>query len=51
MAHLNDGSKLYNNISEPHREMLAGCYRLFRNTPSPVYAKISYYNSTVKVFK
>ncbi|CAI2189109.1 14171_t:CDS:10, partial [Funneliformis geosporum] len=49
MAHLNDGSKLYNNITEPRDAMLAGCYRLFHNTPSPVFARISYYNRTIKL--
>ncbi|CAG8731236.1 6765_t:CDS:2, partial [Funneliformis caledonium] len=49
MAHLNDGSTLYNNITDPGDVMLAGCYRLFHNTPSPVFARISYYNRTLKL--
>ncbi|GBC08770.1 hypothetical protein RclHR1_08370007 [Rhizophagus clarus] len=49
MAHFNDGSKIYNNISDPIGAMLGGCHRLFRNTASPVYARISYYDSTIKL--
>ncbi|CAG8526375.1 1639_t:CDS:10, partial [Acaulospora morrowiae] len=49
MAHLNDGNTVYNELANPQERMLAGCYRLFRNTPSPVFARISYFNNTLKL--
>ncbi|CAG8737263.1 15312_t:CDS:2 [Gigaspora margarita] len=48
MAHINDGSTSYNSISDPIAAKMAGCYRMFRNTQEPIFAKISYINSTLK---
>ncbi|RIB02497.1 legume-like lectin family-domain-containing protein [Gigaspora rosea] len=49
MAHINDGSTSYNSISDPIAAKMAGCYRMFRNTQEPIFAKISYINSTLQL--
>ncbi|CAG8567727.1 9580_t:CDS:2 [Cetraspora pellucida] len=49
MAHVNDGSISYNNILDPFAVKMAGCYRMLRNTQGLIFARISYYNNTLRL--
>ncbi|KAG9293677.1 hypothetical protein G9A89_019014 [Geosiphon pyriformis] len=49
MGHLNDGTTVYQNLTEPEKSSLAGCYRQFRNSPSPTFVKITHINNKIKV--
>ncbi|CAG8787943.1 2035_t:CDS:2, partial [Dentiscutata erythropus] len=49
MAHVNDGSISYNSIMDPFAVKMAGCYRMLRNTQEPIFAKVTYYNNTLKM--
>jgi hypothetical protein len=50
MGHLNNGTILYNNLTNPEENSIGGCYRLFRNTQSPVFVKIYYFDNNLKVY-
>ncbi|CAJ0826523.1 6038_t:CDS:10 [Entrophospora sp. SA101] len=50
MGHINDGIVLYNNLTNPAAKSIGGCYRLFRNTQTPIFVKIYYFDNNLKVY-
>ncbi|CAG8448502.1 2092_t:CDS:10 [Ambispora leptoticha] len=49
MAQQNDGKVIYSNLTDPDKRAFGGCYRQFRNAPSPIHVKVTYYNDTIKL--
>ncbi|KAI8995865.1 legume-like lectin, partial [Gaertneriomyces semiglobifer] len=45
----NDGKEHYANRDDYVQTALSGCFRDYRNTPTPVFARITYANETLKV--
>lgn len=49
MAMVNDGTKLYDHVTDGLEQQLAGCQRDFRNKAFPVRAKIEYFKNVLTV--
>ncbi|ORX92759.1 the carbohydrate recognition domain of complex with Mcfd2, partial [Basidiobolus meristosporus CBS 931.73] len=47
---LNDGELKLSHIEEKKSKMFAGCLKDFRNSKSPVHAKLSYYDNSISLY-
>ncbi|KAI8814579.1 concanavalin A-like lectin/glucanase domain-containing protein [Cladochytrium replicatum] len=48
-ASLNDGTKKFEGSNDHIRESLGGCFRDYRNNPSPVHVRVAYMHRVIQV--